>query len=57
MFGVLLYAVAHNRLLEWRTFSQVDFGTFPDIQTPKLYASSLEQLSQMVGLESAAPPP
>lgn len=52
-FGVLLYAVAHNRFADWRSFAQADFGSFPDITTPKLVAPGLKELSLLVGLEQA----
>jgi hypothetical protein len=43
-FGVLLYAAAHNRLDEWHTFDQQQFGDFPEVVLPTFYALSLEEL-------------
>jgi hypothetical protein len=45
-FGVLLYASAHNRLSEWRTFDTRDFGAFPDVELPQYFAASLEELQK-----------
>ncbi len=49
-FGVLLYAVAHNKLEEWRTFDRQDFGDFPDIALPINYAATLDDLLKKAGL-------
>jgi len=49
-FGILLYAAAHNRLDEWRTFDQKDFGNFPDVPLPTLYAPTLEDLLKKGGV-------
>jgi hypothetical protein len=49
-FGVLLYAVARNKLEEWRLFDQRDFGDFPDIALPNSYASTLDDLLKKIGL-------
>lgn len=48
IFGVLLYAVAHNRLNQWLDFGKVDFGDFPDVPLPLFFAPSLDQLTQQV---------
>ena len=47
-FGVLLYAVAHNRLGEWQEFSQVNFGDFDGIVMPSYFAATKETLWQEV---------
>ena len=44
--GVLLYAIAHNRLDEWQQFPKKEFGDFQDIVLPKVYAPSLDDLSK-----------
>ena len=49
-FGVLVYAAAHNRFDEWRTFSHVNFGDFDGIGLPRLYASTKGELAALVGL-------
>jgi len=49
-FGVLLYAVAHNKVKNWRQFSQELFGEFPDIRLPTFYALKLEHLLEKAGL-------
>ena len=55
-FGVLLYAVAHNRLAELRMFDRKDFGNFPDIALPSVCAATLEDLLKRLGLEKKPPP-
>jgi hypothetical protein len=54
-FGVLLYAVAHNRFNDWGSFSGADFGAFEGIALPKHFASSLDQLLQQVGFKPTVP--
>ena len=39
--GIQLYAVAHNKLSEWRNLPNEDFGEFPDIKTPSFFALSM----------------
>jgi len=58
-FGVLLYAAAHNRLAEWRTFDRVDLGGFGEITMPEFYTSTLAELAEKAGLttNAAAPSP
>jgi hypothetical protein len=51
-FGILLYAVAHNKLEEWRSFDRKDFGDFPDIALPINYAPTLDDLLKKTGLAS-----
>jgi hypothetical protein len=55
-FGVLLYAASHNRLDEWRTFDQQDFGNFPEIALPAVYAPTLDELLKKAGLVGATAP-
>jgi hypothetical protein len=49
-YGILLYAVAHNRLGEWRTFSSVQFPDFDGIALPRLYAFSVKELLLAAGV-------
>ena len=43
-FGILLYAIAHNRIEDWQEFSKSNFGDFEDIKLPKFFASSIDEL-------------
>ena len=52
-FGVLLYAAAHNRFGEWRSFDRVDFGNFDEIAMPTYFAATKEALWQATGLKSS----
>lgn len=54
-FGVLLYAAAHNRLDDWRSFDRIDLGTFGEIPVPSMYSSGLAELSEKVGLVPPTP--
>ncbi len=40
-YGVLLYAIAHNQIKDWRSFSSKDFGDFEDISLPHYFAFPL----------------
>lgn len=42
--GVQLYAVAHNKLSNWRSLPIEDFGSFPDIKVPVHFALTVEEL-------------
>lgn len=42
--GIQLYAIAHNKLQRWWTLPFEDFGDFPEINTPNLFAFSLDDL-------------
>jgi hypothetical protein len=55
VFGILLYASAHNKLSEWSRFGSVAFGDFPGIELPVLYSASLEGLIAMVQPELSNP--
>jgi hypothetical protein len=50
IFGILLYAVAHNKLTndEWFSFSEKDFGNFPNIALPELYSFSPDELEKLI---------
>jgi hypothetical protein len=43
-FGVLLYAIAHNKFEIWNQFSDNDFGDFEDVSLPKHFNNSLNNL-------------
>ena len=49
-FGILLYAAAHNRLNEWRSFNCVDFGDFNNVVMPNYFAATKGKLASAVGL-------
>lgn len=40
--GIQLYAVAQNKLPNWRNLPLEDFGEFPDIKIPQFYAFSID---------------
>jgi hypothetical protein len=50
-FGVLLYAVAHNRYAQWRQFNSVDFGDYEGIALPSIYESSLQDLISVAAIK------
>jgi len=50
-FGILLYAIAHNKFEMWNRFSSIDFGDFKDISLPKFYSSSLNDIIINAGLK------
>ena len=43
MFGVMLYAAAHNQLHNWHALGIHKFGDFADVEPPDFYASSKEE--------------
>ena len=49
-FGVMLYAVAHNRIHGWHSFSHVDFGNFDSIPCPKFFTDSEQEAKSIAGL-------
>jgi hypothetical protein len=49
--GVQLYAVAHNKLTEWRSFATVNFGEFDDIELPNFYGQNVQQLLDRAGIK------
>lgn len=51
MLGVQLYAVAHNKLADWRKLPLEDFGEFPDIKAPTYFTFSIEELLIKAGLK------
>ncbi len=48
--GVQLYAVAHNKLDQWRNFATLDFGDFESLSTPKFRGKSIEDLLMIAGI-------
>ena len=43
MFGIMLYAAAHNRLDDWHAYGIDKFGDFADVEPPDIYGSSKEE--------------
>ena len=43
-FGIMLYAIAHNRLADWEAFESEDLGAFGTIRLPLAFAHSFEAL-------------
>jgi hypothetical protein len=50
-FGVLLYAIAHNKFETWKQFSDNDFGNFEDVSLPRHFSNSLSNLLVDVGVK------
>ena len=50
-FGVLLYAIAHNKFEIWNQFSDNDFGNFEDVSLPKHFNNSLNHLLIDAGIK------
>ena len=44
LFGITLYAVAHNQLEWWQAFGRRRFGAFGDIEPPKIFGRTEEEL-------------
>ena len=44
MFGVMLYAAAHNQLEWWQAFGLRYFGEFQGVEPPEIYGRTLEEL-------------
>jgi hypothetical protein len=53
--GIQLYAVAHNRLREWRKFAIIDFGDFDSLSSPKFREKNIEDLLTSAGIEDKEP--
>ena len=49
--GVQLYAVAHNKLEEWRSFAISDYGVFKDIESPTLFGQNIHELIESTGIK------
>jgi hypothetical protein len=50
--GIQLYAVAHNRLSEWRNFSITDYGDFDSFTPPKHREQSIQKLLESSGIRN-----
>ena len=44
VFGITLYAAAHNQLEWWQAFGMRDFGEFGDVESPEIYGRTLEEV-------------
>ena len=53
IYGIQLFAVAHNSLVLWDVFHKVDFGDFEGLPLPR-FAPTLEEL---YALKGGPPPP
>jgi hypothetical protein len=51
-FGVMLFAVAHNKLDSWRKFSTESYESAAGIQPLNFFANSLDSLKVLAGLSS-----
>lgn len=49
-FGVLLFAVAHNRFDDWEEFDRQEFGTFKRVKLPRYFAPTLNELRALLQL-------
>ena len=56
-FGIMLYAAAHNMLEWWQAYGLKDFGDFDAIDTPDLFASSLDGLIRKAETSRRSPVP
>lgn len=56
-FGVLLFAAALNSLPTWNQFGQCAFTGSKEIKVPAFFASSLAELSALVGMPKEPLPP
>lgn len=54
-FGVMLFAVAHNRLDSWRSFNKESYESAADIRSLTFFAESLEKLCTASGLPNTQP--
>lgn len=48
--GIQLYAVAFNKLEEWRNFATINFGDFDSISPPKFRGQNIEDLLTSAGI-------
>ena len=44
LFGITLYAAAHNQIEWWRAFGLRRFGELGEVEAPKIYGRTLEEL-------------
>lgn len=47
-FGVMLYVAAHNQLEHINRFGKQEFGYFPDVKAPEVYAIGRNELFQKI---------
>jgi hypothetical protein len=50
MYGIMLYAAAHNKLENWRSFQHEIFESVNNIEKLKFYSHNLQELSKFHGL-------
>ncbi|MGE5425468.1 MAG: hypothetical protein ACM3PZ_00015 [Bacillota bacterium] len=50
--GVQLYAVAYNKIDQWRDFAITDFGSFDSVISPKFCENSMEKLLEVTGIKT-----
>jgi hypothetical protein len=50
VFGVMLFAVAHNKLDNWRDFAKESYASSTGIASAQVSAPSLEKLKEVAGL-------
>ena len=59
MFGITLYAAAHNQLEWWQAFGLRHFGEFQGVEPPEIYGRTLEELLNRIpyvaSINSGAP--
>lgn len=51
MLGIQLYAVVHNKLSDWRKLPFEDFGEFPNVELPKYYGFSIDDLKVKINFK------
>ncbi len=54
MLGIQLYAVANNRLSNWRDLPHTDFGSFENVALPTIFGWDIDCLLDMTKLKKAA---
>ena len=47
-FGAMLYAAAHNKMIQWPEFSSIELGSFDGAIPPSVYATDLPSLKSIV---------
>ena len=52
-FGLMLFAIAHNKLDAWRSFPKEAYDSATGIEPLRLSAPNLEKLKEMVGLNAS----
>ncbi len=49
--GVQLFAVAHNKIDEWRNFPTFEFSKFEELGVPNFYGSNITELLEKAGIK------